>query len=113
MDSKQTLRIVRCQSRKRVNIDAAHVSEAFGGVDNQCRLVGTAKELGSSHSRVAKVEAVDATVSTELLVRSLLAVGASRQEVSRIIGRKTAVPAAKTIVGSGSCGSFWPTVETR
>ncbi len=53
-----------------------------------------ARELGSSQSRVAKMEAADATVSMELLVRSLLELGASRQEVGRIIGRKTAAPAA-------------------
>ena len=53
-----------------------------------------AKQLGSSQSRVAKMEAADATVSLELLVRSLLALGASRQEVGRIIGRNAAVPAA-------------------
>ena len=53
-----------------------------------------AQELGSSQSRVAKMEAADATVSMELLVRSLLVLGASRQEVGRIIGRNTAVPAA-------------------
>lgn len=53
-----------------------------------------AKELGSSQSRIAKMEAADATVSMELLVRSLLALGASRQEVGRIIGKKAAAPAA-------------------
>lgn len=53
-----------------------------------------AKELGSSQSRVAKMEAADATVSMDLLVRSLLVLGATRQEVGRIIGRKTKVPAA-------------------
>jgi DNA-binding XRE family transcriptional regulator len=53
-----------------------------------------AKQLGSSQSRVAKMEAADSTVSMELLVRSLLVLGASRQEVARIIGKTTAVPAA-------------------
>lgn len=53
-----------------------------------------AKQLGSSQSRVAKMEAADPTVSMELLVRSLLVLGATRQEVGRIIGRKTAAPAA-------------------
>jgi len=53
-----------------------------------------AKQLRSSQSRVAKMEAADTTVSMELLVRSLLVLGASRQEVGRIIGRKSAVPAA-------------------
>lgn len=52
-----------------------------------------ARKLGSSQSRIAKMEAADPTVSMELLVRSLLALGASQQEVGRIIGRSTAVPA--------------------
>ena len=56
--------------------------------------VELAKQLGSSQSRIAKMEAADATVSMELLVRSLLALGASRQEVGRIIGKKAEVPAA-------------------
>jgi DNA-binding XRE family transcriptional regulator len=53
-----------------------------------------AKQLGSSQSRVAKMEAADPTVSMELLVRTLLALGATRREVGRIIGQKSAVPAA-------------------
>ncbi len=53
-----------------------------------------AKELGSSQSRVAKMESADATVSLELLVRSLLALGASRQEIGRIIGKKSVEPVA-------------------
>jgi DNA-binding XRE family transcriptional regulator len=53
-----------------------------------------AKQLGSSQSRVAKMEAADATVSLELMVRSLLVLGATRQEVGRIIGRKDAISAA-------------------
>lgn len=53
-----------------------------------------AKLLGSSQSRVAKMEAADATVSMDLMVRALLTLGATRQEVGRIIGRKQATPAA-------------------
>jgi hypothetical protein len=45
-----------------------------------------AHRLGSSQSRVAKMEAADASVSLDLLVRSLLALGASRTEVGRVIG---------------------------
>jgi len=52
-----------------------------------------AQRLGSSQSRVAKMEAADATASVEPLVRSLLALGASRQEVGRVIGKR-ATPAA-------------------
>jgi DNA-binding transcriptional regulator YiaG len=53
-----------------------------------------ARRLGSSQSRVAKMEAADPSVSMDLLVRSLLALGATRQEVGRIIGRRTKSPAA-------------------
>ena len=51
-----------------------------------------AGELGSSQSRIAKMEAADPTVSMELLVRSLLALGASQHDVGRIVGRSTSVP---------------------
>ena len=44
-----------------------------------------AHRLGSSQSRVAKMEAADASVSVDLLVRSLLAQGASLQDVGRVI----------------------------
>jgi ribosome-binding protein aMBF1 (putative translation factor) len=46
-----------------------------------------ARRLGSSQSRVAKMEAADASVSLDLLVRSLLALGASRSDVGRVIAR--------------------------
>ena len=46
-----------------------------------------ADRLGSSQSRVAKMEAADASVSLDLLVRSLLALGVSRSEVGRVIAR--------------------------
>jgi ribosome-binding protein aMBF1 (putative translation factor) len=46
-----------------------------------------AKAVRSSQSRVAKMEAGDPTVSIDLLVRSLLALGASNRELGRIIGR--------------------------
>jgi ribosome-binding protein aMBF1 (putative translation factor) len=47
-----------------------------------------AKLVGSSQSRVAKMEAGDATVSVDLLVRSLLAAGASRREVGRVVATR-------------------------
>jgi len=46
-----------------------------------------ARRLGSSQSRVAKMEAADASVSLDLLVKSLLALGASRSEVGSVIGK--------------------------
>jgi predicted XRE-type DNA-binding protein len=44
-----------------------------------------AKLLNSSQSRVAKMEAGDRSVSIDLLVRSLLALGASHPDLARII----------------------------
>jgi ribosome-binding protein aMBF1 (putative translation factor) len=47
-----------------------------------------ARRVGSSQSRVAKMEAADATVSVDLLVRSLLAAGADRKELGRIVSSR-------------------------
>ncbi len=41
-----------------------------------------AKRLGSSQSRVAKMEAGDSSVSVDLLLRSLLALGATPREIA-------------------------------
>ena len=41
-----------------------------------------AKRMGSSQSRVAKMEAGDPTVSLDLLVQGLLAAGATRREIA-------------------------------
>ena len=49
-----------------------------------------AKTMKSSQSRVAKMESGDASVSLDLLVRSLLAMGASNNDLAKII---TASPA--------------------
>ena len=47
--------------------------------------VALAERLGSSQSRVAKLEAGDPSVSLELLVRASLASGATRKELARAI----------------------------
>src|SRR5690606_39065021 len=44
-----------------------------------------ARKLGSSQSRVAKMEASDASVSVDLLIRGLLATGATRSEIAGAI----------------------------
>jgi ribosome-binding protein aMBF1 (putative translation factor) len=44
-----------------------------------------AHRLGSSQSRVAKIEAGDPSVSLDLLVRASLASGATRKELARAI----------------------------
>ena len=53
-----------------------------------------AKRLQSSQSRIAKMEAGDPSVSLDLLIRSLLTLGASRRELSRIMSSRSPVPAA-------------------
>ena len=44
-----------------------------------------AKAMKSSQSRIAKAEANDPTVSVDLLVRSLIALGANLAEIGRIL----------------------------
>ncbi len=44
--------------------------------------------IKSSQSRVAKMEACDATVSLDLLVRALLALGASDRDLARAISAR-------------------------
>ena len=47
--------------------------------------LGLAAKLRSSQSRVAKMEAGDPSVSLDLLIRSLITLGASQRELSQII----------------------------
>lgn len=47
--------------------------------------VELAKLVQSSQSRVAKMEAADESVSLDLIIRSLLALGISRPELGRLI----------------------------
>ena len=42
--------------------------------------------IGSSQSRVAKMEAGDPSVSVDLLIRTLFALGVNRKQVGRAIG---------------------------
>lgn len=47
--------------------------------------VALAKLLRSSQSRIAKMEAGDPSVSLDLLIRSLLALGASKRDLGRAL----------------------------
>lgn len=49
-----------------------------------------ARRIGSSQSRIAKMEAGDATVSIDLLIRALLALGATKSDVARALARRVA-----------------------
>ena len=44
-----------------------------------------ARIIGSSQSRVAKMEAADASVSVDLLIRALLKLGAQRRDVAKAV----------------------------
>ena len=45
-----------------------------------------AELLGSSQSRVAKMEAGDPSVSTDLLLKGMLALGATRKQIGKVLG---------------------------
>ena len=47
-----------------------------------------AKAVGSSQSRVAKMESGDPTVSLDLLVKSLLALGVSNRDLAALIAKR-------------------------
>ncbi|MEG3976457.1 helix-turn-helix transcriptional regulator [Microcoleus sp. herbarium8] len=50
-----------------------------------------AKKIKSSQSRVAKIEAGDPSVSLDLMVRTLLAIGATREDVALVIASPNVV----------------------
>jgi len=54
--------------------------------------VDLAQRMGSSQSRVAKIEAGDPSVTIDLMVRAILATGATRRELQRAftVGEKMA-----------------------
>ena len=47
--------------------------------------IDLAQRMRSSQSRIAKIEAGDASVSLDLIVRALLAAGASRKDLARAL----------------------------
>ena len=51
--------------------------------------VAFAKMIKSSQSRVAKMEAGDASVSIDLLIKSLLTLGASQKDLAKAISSKS------------------------
>jgi ribosome-binding protein aMBF1 (putative translation factor) len=53
-----------------------------------------AKTIRSSQSRIAKMEAGEHSVSLDLLVRTLLALGASGPDLARFLSKRKSSPAA-------------------
>ncbi len=58
--------------------------------------VELARMIRSNQSRVAKMEAGDPSVSLDLLIRSLLALGATTKDISRIIASRKQQEAVAT-----------------
>lgn len=56
---------------------------------------GLAKLMGSSQSRVAKLETADRSVSMDLLIRSLLSMGATQAQIGAIVSSRTRDKKAK------------------
>jgi DNA-binding XRE family transcriptional regulator len=52
--------------------------------------VQVAEKIKSSQSRVAKIERAESSVSLDLIVRSIIALGSSKKEIGRVILEKTA-----------------------
>jgi len=53
-----------------------------------------AKQLGSSQSRIAKMESADRTVSLDLLLRGLLVLGATPRDLAKALQRAASGAAA-------------------
>jgi len=53
-----------------------------------------AARLGSSQSRVAKMEAADPSVSIDLLIRAMFALGATQRDLARLLNTPTPSRAA-------------------
>jgi len=56
-------------------------------VERHLNQTQVARIVGSSQSRVAKMEAADSSVSIDLLIRSLLKLGAERKDVAKAVAR--------------------------
>lgn len=56
--------------------------------------VALAKRLGSSQSRIAKMEAGDASVSIDLLMKALVTLGATPSDVGKALQHRSASVAA-------------------
>ena len=69
------MKLALCESVKRKRIQK-HLSQ-----------IELAKKIASSQSRVAKIEAGDATVSIDLVMKSLLTLGLSKKELAQVIAK--------------------------
>ena len=70
-------------------VDAVRQSRQKRGLSQ----IDLAQHMGSSQSRVAKLETGDPSVSLDLIVRAFFATGGTRQELQRAVGAKVKVAA--------------------
>ena len=88
--SRQFLRLTRAESEfvdlKLALVDAVRARRARLGLTQH----ELARRLGSSQSRVAKIEAGDATVSIDLLVSALFGLGATCKDLARLLAKRAA-----------------------
>lgn len=56
--------------------------------------IALAKLIGSSQSRVAKMEAGDPSVTADLLIRALFALGLTKKDLSKIVARADQIAAS-------------------
>jgi hypothetical protein len=70
--------IPRLEPRKRF------IFNRLGGIEPRAEIPRVGGSIHSSQSRAAKMEAGDPTVSLDLLVKSLLALGASNRDLRQI-----------------------------
>jgi len=56
-------------------------------VEHRWTQTQVAQKIGSSQSRVAKMEAADASVSLDLVVKTLFSLGASSRDLGRVLSR--------------------------
>lgn len=56
-----------------------------------------AEQLGSSQSRVAKMESADRSVTVDLMMRSLLAIGTTAGEIATLITRADVGPGRRAL----------------
>ncbi len=76
----------------KVNLSAAVRQQRSTSSLSQSQL---AEKIGSSQSRVAKMEGGDASISLDLLIKALVAQGMTRRELAEVIvGQEAEAPAA-------------------
>ena len=84
-------------------VDAFRTARARSGLSQ----VALAEKMNSSQSRVAKIESGDPSVSLDLIIRALIAAGASDREIGSALG------SGRHRSGHGKSGNSSPKASAR